>query len=347
LKKIDLRQTLGILANIGVLISGNLVAQEPSFVLGDTYVYGTERFDADAVRSEFERIAVLMSSSDPVEAEAEGEEITNRITEDLRSRGPFSYLAMDYGFNSFNNKVTVSIDVVEEADADRRMPFRDAPTGNYPEPGGLFEQWEEYERIAISLMMSGSLPQDAECPVLHCIGSFNHPDLMPYLASFNEGARANEKLLYEIAEGARDGRDREVAILLLAHTNDADRLMPLLGRAIYDPAQGVRNYAMRVMLYIAQNDSEDDYPVHDLIAALDFPTVTDRNKSAYTLLALAASPRYREVIRRNALPTLLQLLRTGPPINFQPAYELFKELSGEDFSPRDYAAWEQWVLNEQ
>ena len=102
MKKIDLGQSIAILANVGVLISGNLVAQEPNFVLGDTYVYGTERLDAAAIRSEFatefERISVLMSASDSAEAEAEGEEITNQITEALRSRGPFSFLAVGFGY---------------------------------------------------------------------------------------------------------------------------------------------------------------------------------------------------------------------------------------------------------
>ncbi len=57
-------------------------------------------------------------------------------------------------------------------------------------------------------------------------------------------------------------------------------------------------------------------------------------------------PNHREIIRREALPTLLQLLRMGPPIIHQPAYEILRELSGVDFGPSDYTAWEGWVHTE-
>jgi hypothetical protein len=212
--------------------------------------------------------------------------------------------------------------------------------------GEILALWEEFEVKGFDLMMTGSLPNDSECPVLHCLASFDHPDLAPYLVQFNEGASQYEDLLYEIAENHRDGEQRTRAILVLAHTNNADRLLPVLGRAIYDPNGGVRNYAMRVTLGIARDAPEHDYAIHDLIAALDFPEATDRNKSAYTLLFLADNPRYRETIRDEAIPTLLRLLRMGPPNNRRPAHEILEKLSGEDFDASNHVAWEAWAHSE-
>ena len=332
-----------------VLFSGPTAAQEPNFVLGDVVVYGTERFDAAVIRSEFaselQQLVAAMTADDGRRTDR----IVARIKEQLNSRGPFAYLSISTSSDvsrAPNFTVFVTVDVVEKADRDRRMPFRTPPAGRYRDPDRLFRLWEEYEASMFELMMAGSLPANSECPVLHCLFGFDHPDLKPFLASFNEGASRNEDVLYEIAEGDRDASHRSTAILLLAHTNNVDRLLPVLGRAIYDPDGVVRNYAMRVMIMLARDDPERNSPVDDLVAALDFPESTDRNKSAATLLALCESPIYREIIRREALPTLLQLMRTGPPINHEPAYDILRELSGEDFGPRDYTAWEDWVHTE-
>jgi hypothetical protein len=80
-----------------------------------------------------------------------------------------------------------------------------------------------------------------------------------------------------------------------------------------------------------------------LLAALDFPEVSDRNKAGWTLVELAKSPRYRDRIRSEAVPTALKLLRLEQPTNHGPAYELLKLVSGESFGDRDYAAWQRWA----
>ncbi len=329
-----------------LLFSGTAASQEPNFVLGDTFVYGTERFDAAVIRSEFASELLELVAAMSADHGSRADRVVARIKEQLNSRGPFAYLSIGTSSGlarAPNFTVFFTVDVVEEADRDRRMPFRTPPTGRYRDPDRLFRLWEEYEVRMFELMMAGSLPANSKCSVMHCLFGFDHPDLMPFLASFNEGASRNEDVLYEIAERDRDGDHRTKAILLLAHTNNVDRLLPVLGRAIYDPNAGVRNYAMRIMIMMARDDAERNYPVDDLVAALDFPETTDRNKSAVTLLALSESPIHSEIIRREALPTLLQLLRMGSPINHEPAYDILRELSDEDFGPRDYAAWESWV----
>jgi hypothetical protein len=86
-----------------------------------------------------------------------------------------------------------------------------------------------------------------------------------------------------------------------------------------------------------------DFPIRDLIVALDFPSSADRNKAAYTVSALADQTRYRDIIRADAVPAALRLLRLEKPNNHDPAYEILKQVSGEVFGDRDYAAWERWA----
>jgi hypothetical protein len=183
----------------------------------------------------------------------------------------------------------------------------------------------------------------AECPVLHCIAPFSVPELAPYLERFNVGARTHENALYEVAVESRLDNQRANALLVLAHTNDADRLFPVLGSAIYDPSVSVRNNAMRVLIFMAQADPSRDYPLDALLAAFDFASASDRNKAGGVLVELAKSPRYRHRIRAEAVPVALKQLQLEQPVNHRPAYELLKAVSGEAFGERDYAAWERWA----
>jgi hypothetical protein len=118
-----------------------------------------------------------------------------------------------------------------------------------------------------------------------------------------------------------------------------------LGRAIYDPVGGVRNNAMRVLMFLAQSRPDLDFPIDDLITAFDFPSSSDRNKAGYTLAALATQPRYRDALRA-AVPTALRVLRLEKPNNHDPAYEILKQVSSESFGDRDYAAWERWAAQQ-
>ena len=102
---------------------------------------------------------------------------------------------------------------------------------------------------------------------------------------------------------------------------------------------------MRVLMFLAQRRADVDFPIRDLIAALDFPSSADRNKAAYTVSALADQARYRGVIRAEAVPLALRLLRLEKPNNHDPAYEILTKVSGETLGDRAYAAWERWAAS--
>ncbi len=201
-------------------------------------------------------------------------------------------------------QANVTLDVVEKVDEARRMPFRDAPTEQLDDPGGVLALWREYEEKMFALALADAPMQvnEGNCPVLHCIAPFDLPELAPYLERLNDGARDHEDALYALAANSADAKQRATALFVLAHTNDAQRLAPVLGRAIYDPSGGVRNNAMRVLMFLAERRADVDFPMRDLIVALDFPSSSDRNKAAYTVAALAGQPKYRDAIRADAVP---------------------------------------------
>jgi hypothetical protein len=349
--------TLRTLAATAVAcIAGAAAGQARELPLESIDVYGSDALDSAAIRAEFgadiERYVTTMNKARAPNANYDeiGKTlfgIRDKLTVALNERVPLAYLEISSIISSAPPPphINVTIDVVEKADEARRMPFRTAPTGELTDPGGLLAAWNELMGEFAERVIAGQAPPvtAAQCPVLHCIVSFTEPEFAPYLERFNAGAREHEEALYAVAAESGLSGHRANALLVLAHTNDAERLLPVLGHAIYDPDAGVRNNAMRAMLFMAQADPERDYALDSLLAAFDFPVASDRNKAGYTLVELAKSPRYRDRIRAEAVPAALRQLRLEQPINHGPAYELLKVVSGETFGERDYEAWEGWA----
>lgn len=313
-------------------------------------VYGSTAFDSAEVRAQLEpdvrRYVAIGPDLGPgtPEREASRRAIETKVRSTLETRAPLAYFEIHVTWYS-PTRSNVTIDVVEQADAARRMPFRAPPTEQLADPGGILAAWREYEQKLFALAMAGTpiAMGPGDCPVLHCIAGFRLPELAPYLERFNTGAREHADALYAIAERSGDAQQRADALFLLAHTNDARRLLPVLSRAIYDADSDVRNNAMRVLIFVTPAHRELDYPIRDLIAALDFPSSQDRNKAAYALVSLADDPRYRDAVRSDAVPVLLRLLKLEQPNNHDPAYRILRTVSGESFGERDYAAWERWA----
>jgi hypothetical protein len=339
-----------LLVACALIVTSSSRSQTLDPVLAGIDVYGTDRFDAAELRAAFpdlfDRFAVLMVAQDM--------ETLEPMLEDLEAwvdaRGPFALT--DFSVQSTPDPanrqllVRIGVDVVEPEDVARRMPFRAPPDAELPDPGGALALWTEYEAKGMELAMSGGLPTAAgDCPALHCVFFFEQPDLEPYLDRIDTSAEKYRDELFAIAERSANPEYRARAIFLLAHSADAESLLPLLGRAIYDENGSVRNNAMRVMMYMAMDDPSQPFPIEALAAALDFPSESDRNKAAYTVRWAAEFEPHRARIIATALPTLLQLLRSDRPNIHEPAYEALQVLSGRDYADRDYAAWDAWAAS--
>ncbi|MGD1950154.1 MAG: hypothetical protein ACFB14_10975 [Leptolyngbyaceae cyanobacterium] len=87
-------------------------------------------------------------------------------------------------------------------------------------------------------------------------------------------------------------------------------------------------------------------PIESIIEALQYPATTDRNKASWRLLELAKQDRYHQLIIEQAVPVLLEMLKLQQPNNHDPAYATLKVISGEQYGARDYAAWEEWAIQQ-
>ena len=236
----------------------------------------------------------------------------------------------------------LTVDFVDKADAARRMPFTSSPTGTYPDPDGLLEDWHAYEQEVLQ-----HFDRRVDCPAYHCLGN---PTLSPRLQELaNKFASRAPAHLDELATILRDDHDvqhRTAAAFLLAYAKDGAWLMTQLVPAFRDSEPVVRNNAMRVTADIAAYHPEVEIPVEPMLAALDYPSTSDRNKSAAILdrlLSRSDSGPLRSLIATHAGATLLAMLRLEQPNNHDFAYRILQKVSGKSFGERDYASWEAWL----
>jgi hypothetical protein len=343
---VEARRANGVLVRIALTTCllacvGAVHAAAPA--LAGIDVCGTSVFNSAAIRTEFSKDLAEWSEAKLAGNSTASEAARKRIVTSLQQRGDFALV--DATLMQYFRKPTVqylTIDVVEREDVARRMPFTEPPQGEVADPEGVIALWAEYQRKLLALRQEGNWSSE-QCEVLHCLLPFKpFPELFPYLERLNDKVQRNESVLYAMVAQESKAVVRGMALYMLAHSKDAERLLPALGRAIYDPAPYVRNNAMRMMGQMAERYPDLDYPIQDLVRAMDFAIATDRNKALYVLSKLGSS-RHRERIAQLALPGVLQQLRLEQPIHHDPAFELLKGLSGERYGERDYATWERWV----
>lgn len=333
--------------SLGLTAAGR-PGQRPGLVDGID-LYGTSRIDVEELRERcgpaIEKYVaeVYSGAPDPEELFA----LYNEMTHALKKLGDFAYRDVAViQYPGDEDSVYVTVDVVEHGDRERRMDFRPSPKGQLEDPGGLLMMWRSYETKAMTLAQRGviDLETDPEnCPALHCIVPFDHPDLAPFAESFNTLVPQHEDELIAVLLEERSERKRAAAAFLLGHARDPAVVVDALQPALDDKSPLVRNNALRVLAAIARGDAEVDVPLGPLIEALDDPQTEVRNKAAFVLTGIASRPEHREVLVREAGPILLRLLRLVQPNNHDPAYDVLKQVSGKELGARDYAAWEEWL----
>jgi hypothetical protein len=262
----------------------------------------------------------------------------------VHKMGNFAYVAISpITYFREGNPVYITIDIVDSIDAGKRMPFTKSPTKNYKDPDSLMYYWAKYEEIGMPLMQTNKIDYSAPCPAFHCLFGFAHPELQTFAKRFLNEVEPNKVRLTEILKEDKDPSDRASAAYLLAHMKDGQELVKVLLPSIYDNSSLVRNNVMRVLSDIGAKHPDISIPLEIILQAVKFPNVSDRNKALAVLHSLAKQPKLKEEIRRKAGNTLVDLLKLKQLNNRLPAYNILKELSGQDFGETNYTAWSQWI----
>jgi hypothetical protein len=103
-------------------------------------------------------------------------------------------------------------------------------------------------------------------------------------------AASNLDLLRTVLHTSAEAEDRALAAQIIAYTRDKQAVVPDLVTASRDPSESVRNNAVRALVVMASAESVTvKVPPGPLVALLQSPVWTDRNKSSLALMELTAS----------------------------------------------------------
>lgn len=213
----------------------------------------------------------------------------------------------------------------------------------------LFKIWEVYTQRNFKLMQSSNPDfKSNSCPVVHCIWGFDKKELQYDFPELKKGASKYRNQLMDIIEHSANNKDREQAVFILAHINNYQELAHFLMKFTNDPDDGVRNNTMRVLGAILAQHKVSGLDLDQILKALDYPYVTDRNKAGYILLNIVLKNKssHQFVIKRSG-DTLINLLKLYQPNNHDFAYRILKAISKKDYSERDYQSWQNWVDSEK
>ncbi len=281
-------------------------------------------------------------ASDPSAMEME-EQFVSRIKKKFGF--PFVEWSIVQHFDPGQLSLHLTLDVVEEKDAARRMPFFAAPKEEFADPLGLIKQWDDYENTALNLVESGEIEPEAEkCVALHCPFGHKHPKLKPYEKIFQIGLKTQGAKLLEIVKSDKRANYRASAAFLLAYwTDEKKKVVDSMVERIKDPDAVVRNNALRVLGDIAEFHKETPIPLGPFLPALDYPKVSDRSKALYVVHLLSlGSNQVREELLKTSVPTLVNLMECKQPDHRELAHGILRKISGKEFPDSDSRAWLAW-----
>lgn len=326
--------------------AGAAPSPAPEPVLKGIDIFGSKQVSLEDVKArfgpQFEQLARCIVAQD-MEHYAS---LLDGVVKGLKSMGAFSH-AQPSIITYFPPKagVYLTVDLVDESDRARRMPFSLPPTKEHADPDGLLAAWDAYQAKGFDLLRAGTLVQGDAGKAFHTIFGFDDPALAGYRGIFDAGVPPRKRELVDILRCDRSPTHRATAAFLLAHLADGNEVVRLLLPSLRDPSAEVRNNALRVLGYIALRHGEIDVPVAPVAAALHYPSTLDRNKASFVLLGLAERPACRAAILREGA-VLLKMLALQQPNNHDPAWQILCKISGRAYGERDYAAWEKWLSDQ-
>lgn len=188
--------------------------------------------------------------------------------------------------------------------------FNPEPTGSQQLPPEVVDAGKAFERAFTDAITNGDFAEDdtAGYALMHW------PAARTVQLGFVDLANRYHTTLADVLQHSADAEQRALAAQVLAYASDKQAVVAELERALQDPADAVRNNAMRALAIIAllaqrRPELGITVPYQPMIALLDSPVWTDRNKASLALFQISASrdPGLLAELRRQARPALLEM----------------------------------------
>lgn len=261
------------------------------------------------------------------------------------------YLYVDITEINYPDKTDhyMTLDVISKNQPERLHWVRDE---HYVEalqgdPPDLLDKMLEYTHLSEHIMQTEpAATRNITCPVYHCFMGFEHPQLKPYLAVFNEGVTHNKAFILHALNEEKDPLRKASAVLLVGHFSDPQEIINVLLPHINDADSGVRNNSMRVIAMTLLKEKNLSVNAKPFLQQLNSPYLSDRNKALFVLYDLAHTEEVKKDIILYGV-RLLALLELKQPNQHDTAYLILKQISGQDFGERNISAWQDWLSIQQ
>ena len=264
------------------------------------------------------------------------------------------FLFVNFGTTFYPDKehLYTTIDIVDKNQPERMRFVNHEEGARNPKQlkskkPDLIDQMIQYNDLETALIMAHKLNPNDACPVYHCVGGFEHRQLKPYLAVFNQGVVHHKKLIMDTLNHDKDPERRAAAAFLVGHFQKPEEIIAVLSPHVVDKDEVVRNNVMRVIGATLQKSKITHIDVTPYISLLDSPFATDRNKALYVLDSVAVSPETKRLILQKAGDKLLALLQLKQPNNHEYAYKLLMKISGKNYDSHHQSSWKKWIHSAQ
>jgi hypothetical protein len=191
------------------------------------------------------------------------------------------------------------------------LQFRNAPRGDDRLPPDVLAAGREFSDAVMAAAQRGEVAEDDSQG--HAL--FQDPRARAVQERFIEYARQHLELLRSVLRTSADASHRALAAEVLGYAPDKKRVLEDLVYGMNDPAEAVRNAAMRALMAFSRATAPDlpppQVPGLPFVALLSSPVWTDRNKAAGALMEITAArePHLLAVLRRDALDALVEMAR--------------------------------------
>jgi hypothetical protein len=347
LLKIMLIVSFGIFASF---FAGKVLASKSQKIIIE--IYGTKQLTAEDVEDrygkELKKIvrgikSPKMRASEKFSKEAKYQ--LEKVRDDIATRGGFAFVKMETVMSVMPNVFYYNIDIVEKKDSKRLVSFSPEPNKSLPDPDNLIATWNEYENLAFKKMFKAKkiVMSDLSCPVFYCIPEVKDPAFKKYNNIFAAYIEKDKSQLADILHQDKDAKKRAAAVMLLARTNNGNELIKILVPAMHDADSNVRTNAMRTLGGVVREVKTNDFPIKDVVAALNYPLSDDRSAALALLESLASQPNYARYIKAHAADELMIELKMQSHQIHDTTYNILEKISGKKFDDHDYTAWQNWL----
>ena len=219
-----------------------------------------------------------------------------------------------------------------EEDGAPRQSFRDPPTGSVRLAPDIVQAGAEFDTAFVAAIRRGVAGEDRSQG--HALA--HDPATRAIQERFVGFAARDAEQLRRVLRHSSVERDRALAAQVLGYARDKAAVTDDLSYAMGDPAEEVRNNAMRALMVIAEIDADAGAPRANIppapfVAMLRSPAWTDRNKASLALFALShgRDPRLLAALRQgDAITPLVEMARWRSEGHAQAAFIILGRVAG-------------------